>query len=86
MLKGASLGEAHRYWDHGTNVWAAIQARQRFTHLSVAKLLVTFAAIAEGPLIQQASTTSTRTMLRTLPLEVDYAMDLPLRNTANITG
>jgi hypothetical protein len=86
MLEGAPLDETHRYWDHGNSIWAAMTAGRRFSFLSIAKLLVTLAAIAEGPFIQQASTISTREISKTLSLQAALAVDLPPGYTADVTG
>jgi hypothetical protein len=51
MLEGTPLAETHRYWDYGNSIWAAMTAGRRFSFLSIAKLLVALAAIAEGPVI-----------------------------------
>ena len=74
MLEGAPLDETHRYWDHGSSVWAAMTAGRRFSFLSIAKLLVTLAAIAEGPFIQQASTIATRKVSKTVSLQAALAV------------
>lgn len=86
MLEGAPLDETHRYWDHGNSIWAAMTAGRRSSILSIAKLLVTLAAIAEGPLIQQASTISTRKISKPLPLQAAFAIDLPPGYTAYVAG
>lgn len=86
MLEGAPLAETHRYWDHGNSIWAAMTAGRRFSLLSIAKLLVALAAIAEGPFIQQASTISTREVSRTLSLQAALAANLPSGYTAEVTG
>jgi hypothetical protein len=78
MLEGASLAETHHHWDQGNNIWAAVTAGRGFSMVSIAKLLVTLAAIAEGPFIQQASTISTREVSRTIPLQAALAVNLPL--------
>ena len=86
VLEGAPLDETHLYWGHGNSIWAAMTAGRRFSFLSIAKLLVTIAAIAEGPFIQQASTISTRKVSKTLSLEAALAVDLPPGYTADVTG
>ena len=86
MLEGAPLDETHRYWDHCNSIWAAMTAGRRSSILSIAKLLVTLAAIAEGPLIQQASTISTRKISKPLPLQAAFAIDLPPGYTAYLAG
>ncbi|KAF4626857.1 hypothetical protein G7Y89_g11298 [Cudoniella acicularis] len=86
LLEGAPLDETHRYWDHGNNIWAAMTAGRRFSFLSIAKLLVTLAAITEGPFIQQASTISTREVSKTLSLQAALAVNLPPGYTADVTG
>jgi hypothetical protein len=54
--------------------------------LSIAKLLVTLAAIAEGAFIQQASIISAREVSETVLLQAALAANLPQGYTANITG
>lgn len=61
-------------------------AGRRFSFLSIGKLLVALAAVAEGPFIQQASTISTREVSKTLSLQAALAVDLPPGCTADVTG
>ncbi|KAN0110978.1 hypothetical protein V8E51_007365 [Hyaloscypha variabilis] len=86
MLEGAPLDETHLYWTHGNSIWAAMTAGRRFSFLSIAKLLVTLAAIAEGPFIQQASTISNREVSKQVSLQAALAVDLPPGYTADVTG
>ena len=86
MLEGAPLDETHLYWNHGSSIWAALTAGRRFSFLSIAKLLVTLAAIAEGPFIQQASTISTREISKPVSLQAALAANLPQGYTAEVTG
>jgi len=86
MLAGAPLDETHLYWTHGNSIWAAMTAGRRFSFLSIAKLLVTLAAIAEGPFIQQASTISNREVSKPVSLQAALAVDLPRGYTADVTG
>ncbi|RDW60548.1 hypothetical protein BP6252_11931 [Coleophoma cylindrospora] len=86
MLNGASLADAHRYWEYGTSLWPAITAGRHFNVLSAASILVALAAL-EGPLLQRASPRPlTRQVQKDVMLQAALAMNLPSGYTADVTG
>ncbi|RDW91716.1 hypothetical protein BP5796_02881 [Coleophoma crateriformis] len=86
MFTGASLADAHRYWEYGTSLWPAITAGRHFNVLSAASILVALAAL-EGPLLQRASPRPlTRQVQKDVMLQAALAMNLPSGYTADVTG
>lgn len=85
LLKGAPLTDAHRFWDHRNNLWAAITAGSQFSSVAAAAIFVTVAAI-ENPLLQRASTIHTRQVPQPVTLNVAMAVNLPSGYTADVTG
>lgn len=85
VLKGAPLADTHRYWDFGTNLLSAATSWKHFNLISLATILVTLAMI-EGPLMQKASSVSTRQISRPVSLVASIAPNLPSGYTAMATG
>ncbi|KPM46350.1 hypothetical protein AK830_g189 [Neonectria ditissima] len=62
MLKGGSLADSHRYWEHGSSAWQSIVGIRHVNKISVVSILLLL-LIVDGPLLQRAAgfTTVTET-------------------------
>jgi Protein of unknown function (DUF3176) len=85
-LRGGTIDDLHRYWEHGTSLRKSITSGRRFNLVSLATL-VTAIVVIDGPLLQRASSVSQE--LRVFPrvLSVSLSPDrLPLGWTGTHTG
>lgn len=53
-LRGSTVGELHRTWAFGSNLWEVFGAGRNFNMIALASLLVSIVAV-DGPLLQKAS-------------------------------
>jgi hypothetical protein len=84
MLQGGNLDDIHYYWEQGSSLWAAATAGRRSSLLSISKLFIAVAAIAEGPLLQRATTIAAREVSRPFSLQAALAVNLFPVTTAQL--
>ncbi|KAK7424146.1 hypothetical protein QQZ08_008752 [Neonectria magnoliae] len=54
MLKGGSLADSHRYWEHGSSAWMSIVGIRHVNKISIVSILLLFLMV-DGPLLQRAA-------------------------------
>lgn len=85
VLRAVPLSETHRVWAFGDSLRAALMSGRHFNLIALATILVSIAMV-EGPLIQMASSISTRRISKPINISSSLADNIPAGYTAVSTG
>jgi len=85
LKDGTTINDLHRYWDYGNSLWAASTSGRHFNLVALASIMAALAPI-NGPLLQRASTVTTRPVQGATYLSASIAPELPEGYTGIITG
>lgn len=85
LKDGTTVNDLHRYWDYGNSLWAASTSGRHFNLVALASIMAALAPI-NGPLLQRASTVTTRPVQGATYLSASIAPELPEGYTGIITG
>ncbi|KAI9887435.1 MAG: hypothetical protein M1823_000772 [Watsoniomyces obsoletus] len=85
MKPGITVNDLHRRWDYGNSLWAATISGKHFNRVALASILVALAPI-NGPLLQRASTVTTRARVAPVMLSLPIVRELPHGYTGMISG
>lgn len=85
MQEGTTVGDLHRYWDHGNSLWAASTSGRHINLIALATIFVSFIPI-NGPLLQRASTVAFRSISEHVTQSIPIAKELPDGYTGMISG
>ena len=85
IKKEANIGDLHRIWAFGNNVWAASTSGHRFNLIALACLLVAINPVI-GPLLQRASRVEFASITSQTMLSVPLTKEVPYGWTGYISG